>query len=206
MRNPLEDSGNWKIPLEVAERLGKERAHIPPMFFLMSPDSGLSNAVGKQLTPLLGSPPFTSKDEYELDGFCTWRFFELFHLQWRQPPSNPSPTVPITIQFHFGTHRVDMYPTCLRACICKIRRIGKHSRMLLRILVRNAGLFNEINIRSLGERASDPFQLQVRKFEGKRKGLWHQPCRRRLRHQPSSSDSYGNASCRCRKSVLVSAA
>ena len=35
---------------------------------------------------------------------------------------------------------------------------------------KDAGLFDEISIRSLGSRESEPFQLQVRKFAGKVKG------------------------------------
>ena len=35
---------------------------------------------------------------------------------------------------------------------------------------RNAGLFDEITIKRLGKRDSEPFQLQVRKFSGRRKG------------------------------------
>ena len=35
---------------------------------------------------------------------------------------------------------------------------------------RSAGLFDEISIRPLGNRNSEPFQIQIRKFTGKRKG------------------------------------
>ena len=35
---------------------------------------------------------------------------------------------------------------------------------------KEAGLFDEISIRSLGRRDSEPFQIQVRKFAGKLKG------------------------------------
>ena len=37
---------------------------------------------------------------------------------------------------------------------------------------KQSGLFDEISIRSLGSRNSEPFQLQVRKFVGKLKGPW----------------------------------
>ena len=38
---------------------------------------------------------------------------------------------------------------------------------------KDAGLFNEISIKTLGKRESEPFQLQVRKFAGKLKGPRH---------------------------------
>ncbi len=37
---------------------------------------------------------------------------------------------------------------------------------------RDAGLFDEISIKRLGKRASEPFQVQVRKFGGGLKGPW----------------------------------
>lgn len=37
---------------------------------------------------------------------------------------------------------------------------------------KDAGLFDEISIKLLGKRGSEPFQVQVRKFEGKLKGPW----------------------------------
>ena len=37
---------------------------------------------------------------------------------------------------------------------------------------RDAGLFDEIRVRRLGSAGGDPFQLQVRKFGGRRKGPW----------------------------------
>ena len=36
----------------------------------------------------------------------------------------------------------------------------------------NAGLFDEITIRRLGKKGSEPFQVQVRKFKGGLKGPW----------------------------------
>ena len=166
--------GQWKldIPLEVAERLGKERARIPPMFFLMSPDSGLSNAVGKQLTPLIGSPPFTSKDEYELDGFVLGVFRVVpFTMATAPVQSKPNRTYHHSVPFWdpSGGH----VPNLLASLYLQDKANWKALKNAIENFGANAGLFNEINIRSLGERASDPFQLQVRTFEGKRKGLWH---------------------------------
>ena len=43
----------------------------------------------------------------------------------------------------------------------KLERFGK-----------NAGLFDEITIRRLGKKGSEPFQVQVRKFKGGLKGPW----------------------------------
>ena len=166
--------GQWEvvIPPEITERHGKDMIQIPPMFFLMSPGSGLSNAVGKRLTPLLGSPPFTSKDEFELDGFVLGVFRVVpFPMATAPVQSKPNRTYHHSVPFWdpSGGH----VPNLLASLYLQDKANWKALKNAIENFGANAGLFNEINIRSLGERASDPFQLQVRKFEGKRKGLWH---------------------------------
>ena len=46
------------------------------------------------------------------------------------------------------------------------------SKRLLEAFGHELGIFDELRIRPLGERESDPFQVQVRKHHGKRKGPW----------------------------------
>jgi len=47
----------------------------------------------------------------------------------------------------------------------------KHLKIALEEFGKKAGLFDEISIRRLGKNETDPFQLQIRKFGGKSKGL-----------------------------------
>ncbi len=166
--------GQWEleIPSEITERHGKENVQIPPMFFLMSPNSGLSNAVGKPLKPISGSPPFNHRDEYELEGFVLG-VFRVVPIPMATAPvqSKPNRTYHHSVPFWdpSGGH----VPNLLASLYLQDKANWKALKNAIENFGANAGLFNEINIRSLGERASDPFQLQVRKFEGKRKGLWH---------------------------------
>ena len=59
----------------------------------------------------------------------------------------------------------------------------KHWGRLVEALQRfgkEAGLFDEITVKPLGKQ-SDPFQLQIRRFDGRGEGAATQPNRRRLR-------------------------
>ena len=44
------------------------------------------------------------------------------------------------------------------------------SRIRLEAFGKDSGLFNEISIKRLGNRDSEPFQVQIRRFDGRLKG------------------------------------
>ena len=165
--------GQWEleIPEEITERHGIDNARIPPMFFLMSQDSGVSNAVGEQLKPISGSPPFTSEDEYQLDGFVLGVFRVVpFPLATAPVQSKPLRTYHYSVPYWdpSGLH----VPNLLASLQLQNKAEWETLKNALESFGTCAGLFNEIDIRRLGDRVGDPFQLQVRKFENKRKGAW----------------------------------
>ncbi len=55
----------------------------------------------------------------------------------------------------------------------KDRRVWAKLKERLESFGNTSGLFDEISIKRLGNRASEPFQVQIRKFGGRRKGPKH---------------------------------
>ena len=52
------------------------------------------------------------------------------------------------------------------------RKEWERLKAMLESFGRSAGLFDEVSIKQLGRRESEPFQVHVRKFSGKLKGPW----------------------------------
>ena len=66
----------------------------------------------------------------------------------------------------------DYVPMYLANLVEQDRTRWDSLKELLERYGKSAGLFDEISIRRLGKRESEPFQLQVRKFSGRRKGAF----------------------------------
>ena len=66
----------------------------------------------------------------------------------------------------------DYVPMYLANMFFRKEDIWEHLKERLQEFGRAAGLFDEISIKQLGQRHSEPFQVQIRKFGGpKKKGL-----------------------------------
>ena len=162
--------GEWEVELsnELSAVYERNPSLLPPLPYLLilrATEGPVSSFA--QLRPLSGSPPFGPEDERELrpfafgnHGLIRWTFASAPVRSKPRRTYDPSrPT-----QDPEGEY-VPMYLANLSwskgAWASLKRRLEQFGK--------TAGLFDEISIRSLGK-ASDPFQVQVRKFQGQRKG------------------------------------
>ena len=68
----------------------------------------------------------------------------------------------------------DYIPMYLAILCFQEKKIWKELKKALEDFGRSAGLFDEIEVKSLGRKESDPFQIQIRRFGAKgKKGPWH---------------------------------
>ena len=120
--------------------------------------------------PLCGSPPFSSEDLTALAEF------DLLSIIYRRPRpfasapvrSKPRRTYdPALLNPH---SEGDHVPTYLANLSVEDKTTWKYLKSRLEDFGKAAGLFDEITIKLLGAKGTEPFQVQVRKFASRRKG------------------------------------
>ena len=159
--------GAWQRQISAQLNTSLDR-HSPLMFSFLQ---AMKTSDSPIFTPLSGSPHFTSDDENRLGNLLT--NFSLITSQRpfasapvrskphrTYDPSRPNPDsegdyVPTYLAGVYFQKNNKMWITLKE----ELERFGKAS-----------GLFDEISINPLGKRNSGPFQVQVRKFDGRLKG------------------------------------
>lgn len=157
------DSGN---PLNLTH-------HTISPFFPILPEKG------EDLSPLEGSKKITGKDLEKLREF--WGLCSVSLLGMKSSPSNrPYASAPVRSKPRrtYDPARLssdpegDYVPMYLANAYVRHRRIWNHLKNELERFGQASGLFDEITVKNLGKNLGSPFQLQVRKFIGRRKGPW----------------------------------
>ena len=145
--------------------------YLSPMYFyvrmfLLKQDSPADSP----FKPLYGSPPLTEQDRSQISKlFSSRRWF---------PGRQPYASAPVRSKPHRtydpGTDILDSegdyVPTYLANLSAGDDKNWQSLKNKLEIFGNAAGLFDEITIKRLGKTGGEPFQVQVRKFEGRRKG------------------------------------
>ena len=123
-----------------------------------------------------GSPSFTEADERELNGLiASW------HIKpSRNRESRPFASAPV----HSKPRRTydparpsvdadgDYIPMYLANAYFRDPKEWQRLKAMLESFGQSSGLFDEVSIKQLGRRESEPFQVHVRKYSGKLKGPW----------------------------------
>ena len=160
--------GRWErqVPERISTRFRLDENLIPsPMYFLRAAWED------DQVMPLYGSPSIGSEDvELLRDLVFNFRFDRqrpFASAPVRSKPRrtyDPARPTPDPEGDYVPMYLADLYFQDNR------RWVGLQNR--LEGFGKSAGLFDEISIKRLGTRDSEPFQLQVRKSGGGRKGPW----------------------------------
>ena len=165
------ERGKWeaKVPRDVSESFETHTMPLPPLFYLIShitegSDSGYAN-----FKPLDGSPPFGPEDEQQLR-----KFVRTVHglVPWdsASAPVRSKPRRTYDPSRPTLDPEGEYVPMYLASLLFHERSKWQSLKAALEGFGKSAGLFDEITIRPLGKRDSEPFQVQVRKFSGKQKG------------------------------------
>ena len=124
------------------------------------------------IRPLEGSPALDAEDQDRLR--------ELFSFVRRFPRREPFASAPVRSSPHrtydpgltIPDSEGDYVPMYLANVSAEDTLTWTNLKIELESFGKNAGLFDEITIKRLGKKGSEPFQVQVRKFEGGLKGPW----------------------------------
>ncbi len=143
----------------------------PPIFHAREPSiSGDNQEVDPEFKPLDGSPAFSS-DDYEMLQEIFW--FDVFYIDARPFASAPVRSKPSRTYDPSSPTRDpegDYVPMYLADVLTQRKRVWTELKKQLEEFGKAAGLFDEISIKRLGQRDSEPFQVQIRKFGSKLKG------------------------------------
>ena len=167
-------NGSWKC----IEKLG--RSMLGPPHFRMWPlevvltlhlqkyheDNGT-----RWFTPLKGSPEITEQDLKEIDIFMD-QIHPLLRVRtpYASAPVRSKPRRTYDPARTISDSEGDYIPMYLANMYFQDEDHWSSLKEALESFGRASGLFDEINIKQLGKRGNDPFQLQIRKFGGRLKG------------------------------------
>ena len=127
-------------------------------------------ATHPDVTPLSGSPALIPEDVSSI------LMFDPINNQWggRRPfasaPVRSKPRRTYDPSLANPDPEGDYVPMYLANLFTEDKSTWGDLKTRLESFGKDAGLFDEITVRQLGKTGSEPFQMQVRKFEGRRKG------------------------------------
>ena len=155
---------SWQAPAELGARLATNRLFFPPNvlhFPLVNSDD---------LKPVGGSPKFTAGDREQLR-----RLLDDFALLTGEKPFAGAPLRSRPCRTYDPSRPArdpegETIPTYLSTAFFEHKKSWKALKEALENFGREAGLFDEIAVKPLGKRGSEPFQMHVRKFAGRTKG------------------------------------
>ncbi len=163
-------NGTWEVqvPTEVEVPLVSEEDMIVPPYYFLLKRFGSDRVEGFDFVPLAGAPSVSSTDRRRLNNLARR------HIHSQRPfasapvrskprrtydPSRPTPDP-----------EGDYVPMYLADVFSRDKETWVALKNLIEDFGQISGLFDEISIKRLGNRDSEPFQVQVRKFGGRRKG------------------------------------
>ena len=163
--------GSWEKRVSRGIRYPIQDRMIPPHFhFSRSSISGENQEGDPEFEPLDGSPSFSSED-YEILREFPWFDLSLSGVRpFASAPVRSKPRRTYDPSRPTRDPEGDYVPMYLADVLSQRGEKWTEFKKQLEKFGREAGLFDEISIKRLGHRDSEPFQIQVRKLGSKIKG------------------------------------
>ena len=166
--------GAWEVQVPDGFRdPSNAEEHMPPLYYILLRENlRTDRSDGTDFAPVAGGPPIISKDRKVLNDLA--RYYVRFHDQ------RPFASAPVRSKPHrtYDPSRPtpdpegDYVPMYLADVSSRNKEMWTALRKRLEGFGKSAGLFDEISIKRLGKRDSEPFRVQVRKSGGRLKGPW----------------------------------
>ena len=162
--------GVWQVqvPDEHSVPTVFDRDTIVPSYYFLMRRLGSEDT---DLLPLEGAPPFTADDGQRLRDLAR-RHFGIHERAFASAPVRSKPHRTYDPARPTPDPEGDYVPMYLADLYSRDRRRWRDLKNLLEGYGKASGLFDEISIKRLGNTESEPFQVQVRKSGGRRKGSW----------------------------------
>ena len=155
----------WKVPAEVAGRFGANSPALPRFVFYPALTENT------QVEPVDGSPELASDDRRRLEQLL-FEFDTSFSGQrpFASAPVRSKPRRTYDPSRPARDPEGETIPMYLSMAFFENKRAWKVLKQALEGFGQDAGLFDEISVKPLGKRGSEPFQMHVRKFSNGAKG------------------------------------
>ncbi len=165
--------GSWekKVPTDAAAGFDLDDDLLAPLIHtLRSSFSKDEQKQDRKFIPMSGSPAFNSEDEKLIYGLLVNEFWSLAPLLFASAPVRTKPRRTYDPSRLTSDPEGNYVPMLLANTYFQERDKWRELKQRLEDFGKAAGLFDEISIRPLGKRDSEPFQLQVRRFGARLKG------------------------------------
>lgn len=141
-----------------------------PLILLMSGSLADTRVQSSALTPISGSPEFSQADREVVRKLASFHYWAktFASAPIRSKPRRTYDPAPL-IRHPEGDH----IPMLLANTFFQDRQAWNLLKKRLEEFGKSSGLFDEITIRQLGDRGSDPFQLQIKKSRNSTMGPFH---------------------------------
>ena len=147
-----------------------ERIGIPPFYLHLQPRRG-DNSLDSEFATLEGSPSLTEEDFSTLTDLARWSLRKRGPRVFAGAPVRSGPSRTYDPARPIPDPQGSYVPMYLASLYFGESKRWRKLQRSLQDFGQAAGLFDEILIRPLGKRDSEPFQILVRKYGGKLKGL-----------------------------------
>ena len=163
--------GQWELRIsdEASKKIETRTISLPFSYFWALRTLGSGKSGYSKFVPIEGSRAFNSEDQEHLSEFD----FSLRHITpgtFASAPVRSKPRRTYDPSRPIADPEGEYVPMFLADLSFRDRNKWQSLKRSLEDFGRSASLFDEITIRPLGKRDSEPFQIQVRKFSGKQKG------------------------------------
>ena len=166
-------NGAWEIRFPEGSEVRSllEGDFVSPMYYLyLNRDLRSEQAEVGEFVPQEDSPPISPKDIERVSGLARLGF------SFRTKPPFASTPVRAKPRRTYDPARTtpdpegDYVPMYLADVFSRDKKAWTTLKKGLEDFGKAAGLFDEISVRQFGKSGSEPFQVQVRRFDGRRKG------------------------------------
>ena len=169
--------GSWELASEIKEPpLDLTRYMVRPLWISLRRYLSVEDEEDSKIVSLNGSPEITPEDLDQLDQLTYVKQF--LNARWRSTSWRPYASAPVRSKPHrtYDPARTspdpegDYVPMYFANLHSRNKNVWTALKKRLEDFGKSAGLFDEITIKRLGKRESEPFQVQVRKFGRRLKG------------------------------------
>ena len=165
--------GSWEMRVPDGDKVPsfvEEELIFPPYYFLLRESLMEDRTEGADFVPLASAPPISSQDLSTLGELARSSVWLRKQRPFASAPVRSKPRRTYDPSRPTPDPEGDYVPMYLADVFSQDKQTWATLKDGLESFGRAAGLFDEISIRRLGRKGSEPFQVQVRKFGGGLKG------------------------------------
>ena len=170
------ETGKWEgqLPDSPIFRSGIEDRHLPPLYLylLTSTRDSAESALDEEelFKPLGGSPPFDRISQSNIADFAIYMDYATEERPFASGPVRSKPRRTYDPSRASQDPEGDYVPMYLASLSFQDNRSWPGIKKRLEDFGNQAGLFDEISIKHLGKRGSEPFQVQITRSGARLKG------------------------------------